>query len=78
MAVLSSAQAAEKYGIPLANPGSEFAKNAYQGDPKVLPYAKETRDTSAKATVWSNQNPGRPGSFQDFGGSNPTMAQPGA
>jgi len=76
--MLSANQAAAKYGVPSPNAGSEFAKNAYEGDPKVLPYAKQTRDTSAKATVWSNQNPGRPGSFQDFGGSNPTMAQPGA
>lgn len=78
MAVLSSAQAASKYGIPDSNPGMEFAKDAYAGDAKVRPYSKLNRDTSGQATAWDNQNPGRVGSFQDFGGGNPTMAQPGA
>ena len=76
--MLSANQAAAKYGTPNPNAGSEFSKDAYKGDPKVLPYAKQTRDTSSKATSWSNQNPGRPGSFQDFGQTGPTMAQPGA
>ena len=74
---LSANQMREKYGIPQSDPGSEFARNEYQGSPKVRPYSKANRDTSGQATAWDNQNPGRVGSFQDFGGGNPTMAQPG-
>jgi hypothetical protein len=74
MAVLSAAQAAEKYGIPAPNTGSEFAKNSYQGDPRVRPYAEETRSTTAKAMAWDNPQAGG-GSFMKFP-SSPQMAQP--
>lgn len=74
MSVLSGAQAAEKYGIPIANPGADFAKNAYQGDPKVRPYAEETRSTTAKAMAWDNPQAGG-GSFMKFP-TTPAMAQP--
>jgi hypothetical protein len=74
MSVLSGAQAAEKYGIPISNPGADFAKNAYQGDPKVRPYAEETRSTTAKAMAWDNPQAGG-GSFMKFP-STPQMAQP--
>jgi hypothetical protein len=74
MSVLSSAQAAEKYGVPSPNAGAEFAKNAYQGDPKVRPYAEETRSTTAKAMAWDNPQAGG-GSFMKFP-SSPQMAQP--
>jgi hypothetical protein len=77
MTVLSAAQAAEKYGVPSANAGSEFAKNSYAGDPKVRSYMEGTRTTSANKTAWDNQNPGVIGSLQKFD-SAPTMAQPGA
>jgi hypothetical protein len=73
-----SPQMGAKYGTPDPNPGSEFARDAYQGPTKVRSYSKINRDTSGQATAWDNQNPGRVGSFQDFGGGNPTMAQPGA
>jgi hypothetical protein len=74
MSVLSAAQSAEKYGVPSPNAGSEFAKNAYQGDPKVRPYAEETRSTTAKAMAWDNPQAGG-GSFMKFP-STPQMAQP--
>jgi hypothetical protein len=75
---LSASQMRAKYGVPESNPGSEFAKNEYRGPSKVRPYSKANRDTSGQATAWDNQNPGRIGSFQDFGSGNPTMPQPGA
>jgi hypothetical protein len=74
MSVLSAAQSAGKYGVPSPNAGSEFAKNAYQGDPKVRPYAEETRSTTAKAMAWDNPQAGG-GSFMKFP-STPQMAQP--
>lgn len=75
MSVLSSSQAASKYGVPDSNPGSAFAKDAYSGEPKVRPYSAQNRTTSGQATAWDNQNPGVIGSFQKFD-DNPPMAQP--
>lgn len=70
MSVNSSAQfqsASEKYGIPASDPGSDFARNKYQGNPKVHSYSAQNRTTIGERTSWENQNPGAGGgTFQSF------------
>lgn len=73
--MLSANQAAAKYGVPNPNAGSEFAKNSYQGNPKVLPYAQETRSTKSKAMAWENPQQGTGGSFLKFEDSTPAGSQ---
>jgi hypothetical protein len=65
-----------KYGTPDPNPGSEFARDAYQGPTKVRPFAKETSSTKAKAMAWDNPQAGG-SSFLKFDDA-PQMSQPGA
>ena len=76
MSSLSAAQGAAKYGTPNPNPGSEFARDAYQGPTKVRPFAKQTRSTKAKAMAWDNPQAGG-SSFLEFDDA-PQMSQPGA
>jgi hypothetical protein len=73
MTVLSAAQSAGKYGVPDSNPGSDFARDQYPGNPKVLPYANETRTSRSSKMAWENVN-NQIGSFMKFddGQSTPT------
>jgi len=73
--MLSANQMRAKYGIPQSDPGSEFAKNAYEGSPKVLPYAQETRSTKSRAMAWENPQQGTGGSFLKFDDAPPAGSQ---
>lgn len=63
---------AQKYGVPASDPGSEFARNRYQGRTKVHPYSASNRTTADENMAWENQNPGAGGgTFQSFGDKAP-------
>ena len=74
--VLSASQAGAKYGIPASDPGSSFAKNAFQGTTRVLPYAEQNRTTVGRRTSWESQLGTGPGSFINFGDNNPQTNLP--
>lgn len=73
---LSSSQMAAKYGLPNPDAGSEFAKNAYQGSGRVLPYAAQNRTTVGRRTSWESQLGTGPGSFINFGDSGSSTPPP--
>ena len=65
MSMLSASQhrSNPKYGTPDPNPGSEFARDAYQGPDSPSGYQKGNRQSNTFVLRSKHLNPDRPNSY---------------